>query len=205
MHWGHAVSKDLIHWEEREIALYPDPDGHVIFSGSTIVDERNVSGLGAPGRPALLLFYTAAGEPFEQRLVWTGDGEHFYRDEGAVVKHIRAHNRDPKVVWCDELDRYVMALYLDGCTYCLLASSDLLHWDSFEELELPGDAECPDFYPLTADDGSRRWIFMGASDHYYVGEIREGKFVPLQGVRRLQTNEQEAGAGPGGRLTYAAQ
>lgn len=204
MHWGHAVSKDLIHWAEKDIALYPDPDDHVIFSGSAVVDTRNVSGLGEEGRPALLLFYTAAGDPYEQRLAYTLDGVNFRRWEGgAVVPNIVGDNRDPKVIWCDELGKYVMALYLTGHTFCLLTSSDMLGWDRLQDIELPGDAECPDFYPLTADDGQRRWIFMGASAHYYVGIIRNGKFEPTQGWRSMQPCEADE-PGPA-TLGYAAQ
>lgn len=186
MHWGHAVSKDLIHWAETDIALYPDPDDHTIFSGSAVVDERNVSGLGEDGKPALLLFYTAAGEPFEQRVAYTTDGVSFRRYDGAVVTHIVDANRDPKVVWCDELGKYVMAIYLTEHTFRLLTSDDLLEWEKLQDIELPGDAECPDFYPLDADDGQRRWVFMGASAHYYVGVFKNGLYEPTQGWRSLQ-------------------
>jgi len=62
MHWGYAVSCDLIHWEEQEIALYPDETG-TMFSGSAIIDEDNVTGLKENENDAILLFYTAAGFP----------------------------------------------------------------------------------------------------------------------------------------------
>ncbi|MCR5263636.1 MAG: glycoside hydrolase family 32 protein [Clostridiales bacterium] len=198
MHWGHAVSSDLIRWKETDIALYPDADDHTIFSGSAVVDERNVSGLGEEGKPALLLFYTAAGDPFEQRLAYTLDGVTFRRCEGAVVPHIADANRDPKVVWCEELGKYVMALYLTEHTFRLLSSGDLLEWETVQDLELPGDSECPDFYPLTADDGQRRWVFMAASAHYYVGVIKNGRYEPTQGWRTMQP----CGTGT---IGYAAQ
>ena len=57
MHWGHAVSRDLYHWEHRDVALYPDKLG-MIFSGSAVLDEENVSGLGCGGRTPLLAFFT---------------------------------------------------------------------------------------------------------------------------------------------------
>ena len=57
MHWGHAVSKDLLHWEHLPIALYPDEQG-MIFSGSAVVDWKNTSGLGEAGIPPLIAIYT---------------------------------------------------------------------------------------------------------------------------------------------------
>ena len=45
MHWGHATSRDLIHWEHQPIALYPDELGF-IFSGSAVYDTQNSSEYG---------------------------------------------------------------------------------------------------------------------------------------------------------------
>ena len=56
MHWGHAVSRDLVHWEHLPPALAPDEDG-MCFSGSAIVDRHDTSGL-FDGEPGLLAFYT---------------------------------------------------------------------------------------------------------------------------------------------------
>ena len=57
MHWGHAVSKDLVHWEEQPVALYPDSLGY-IFSGSAVVDVANTSGFGKDGDPPLVAIFT---------------------------------------------------------------------------------------------------------------------------------------------------
>ena len=53
MHWGHATSKDLVHWEEQPIALYPDEQGY-IFSGSAVVDLHNSSGFGTTENPPIV-------------------------------------------------------------------------------------------------------------------------------------------------------
>ncbi len=191
MHWGHAVSRDLLHWEQKPTALYPDSFG-TMFSGSAICDEKNVSGL---GEGAVLLYYTAAGNPFTQCLAYSvDDGNTFVKYSGnPIIPNIIGANRDPKVIWCDELECYIMALYLDGNTYSLLKSDNLLDWKEHQRFELENDGECPDFYPLDiyseAFSGyipdSRKWVFSGASDNYYIGVFEGGIFVPLQPQQRL--------------------
>src|SRR5437868_9859838 len=57
MHWGHAISKDLVHWEHQPIALYPDTLGY-IFSGSAVADVNNTSGFGRDGKTALVAIFT---------------------------------------------------------------------------------------------------------------------------------------------------
>ena len=193
MHWGHAVSGDLLHWQDWGEALYPDATG-TMYSGSAVVDERNVSGLGAG---AMLLYYTAAGGsgvmsegmPFTQRLAYSTDGGRSFRKyPDAMVPHIAGQNRDPKVQWCDELGQYIMALYLRGREFMLLKSGDLLHWEPLQRLCLEDDDECPDFFPLTCG-GERFWVFSAAHSGYLVGVMRNGQFVPLQSARRLHAGE----------------
>lgn len=203
MHWGHAVSSDMVHWTQLSSALFPDETG-TMFSGSGIIDEEGRAGFGAG---AALFFYTAAGgssrrsegAPFTQCLAYSTDGgKTLVKYEGnPVIPHIVGANRDPKVIWCAELDKYVCALYLDGCTYGLLTSDNFLDWTLIQKIDLPGDAECPDFYPLNVENepGVRKWVLSGASAKYLVGEIANGQFVPVQDVRAMHT----------GSLGYAAQ
>ena len=206
MHWGHAVSPDLLHWEERTPALYPDELG-TMFSGSAIIDRENRTGLKSGENDVILFYYTAAGggpvlsrgKRFTQCLAYTTDnGKTFHKYEGnPVVDHIEAENRDPKVIFVPELSAYVMALYLNDNRYTLLTSDDLLHWKPLQELSLPGDAECPDLYPLDLDGDpqKRRWVLSGASDRYLVGEFKSGKFRCLGPAKRLHY----------GSNSYAAQ
>ena len=185
MHWGHAVSEDLVHWTEFGIALYPDKLG-TMYSGSAIVDYENASGLKSGEDDPILLFYTAAGgksvlsegRNFTQCMAYSTDGGITFKkyDKNPVIPHIKAENRDPKVVR-DGGGGYFCALYLDGIEYALLHSDNLLDWSPLQTLTLPGDGECPDFYPLSFE-GKMKWVFSGASDRYLTGDIVEGRFVP---------------------------
>lgn len=200
MHWGHATSKDMIHWEQGDIALFPDELG-TMYSGSGIVDEKNAAGF---GEGALLFFYTAAGGgnllsegmKASQNLAYSVDGgKTLVKYEGnPIIPHMIGGNRDPKVIWCEELGSYACVMYLDGNTFGLLTSDDMIHWTKIQEIVIP-DAECPDFYPLTADDGTRHWFFSAANARYVVGDIKDGQFVMTQEVRTMHT----------GSLGYAAQ
>ncbi len=207
MHWGHAVSRDLVRWEEREPALYPDELG-TMFSGSAIVDTRNVTGLKQNHNDVILLYYTAAGntdselsrtQPFTQCLAYSIDGgDTFEKYAGnPVVPFMEQENRDPKVIYDKEKDIYVMVLYLTGNRYMLLTSDNLLDWTPMHEITLEEDAECPDFYPLFADgnENSIKWVFSGASDRYLVGSFDGKCFHPETESRKLQYS----------RDSYAAQ
>lgn len=176
MHWGHAVSDDLIRWTEEEIALFPDETG-TMFSGSAIIDKNNVTGLKCNAHDPLLLFYTAAGTPFTQHMAYSTDGAKTFRKYGQILPHIKGHNRDPKVVWCEELGAYILALYLDGDEFAIYRSDDLLHWSILQTLKLEGDNECPDMFPLECN-GKRYWILTAAHSRYYIGEFEGKLFRP---------------------------
>ncbi len=191
MHWGHAVSRDLVHWEELPCALCPGPYG-MPFSGNGILDQENRTGLGK----AALFFYTATGTGFTlerggtnftQHLAYIPQGEkelRFY-EKNPILPHICDGNRDPFVIYCEELGAYVMALYHQEDEFGLYASADLLHWEAFQTLHLAGEEECPNLYPIQAKDGARKWIFTGAHDIYVVGCFENGQFVPEQEPRSL--------------------
>ena len=63
MHWGHAVSKDMITWEHRPMALEPDEYG-TVFSGCAWRDSANTAGF---GKNASSFFYTASGDAINGR------------------------------------------------------------------------------------------------------------------------------------------
>lgn len=185
MHWGHAVSDDLLHWEEQDVALFPDETGHA-FSGSAVQPWHAKGGFFGDKQGAVCLFLTRTA-PFSQWLVYSDDGMKTFRRYGdrPVVPYMEEGNRDPKVVFCEELDCYVMALYLTGNRYMLLTSENLTDWNPLQEIPFPGERECPDIFPIRDRNGRRHWVLMGAADGYMVGEIQSGKFVFSGGVRRL--------------------
>ena len=184
MHWGHAISNDMIHWEESDIALFPDKSG-AMFSGSAIADEKNLLGLQNGDTPAVLLYYTAT-KPFSQYLAYSADGlKTIHKTDAPVIPHIVGSNRDPKVVFCEEWDAYVLVLYMSGEAYAFFKSKDLIHWDKVQEISITEENECPDFFPLTADDGKRKWVFIGAHDRYIIGDMREDGFYPIQEAQSL--------------------
>ncbi len=131
MHWGHAVSSDLVHWQEKNIAFYPDEDG-TVFSGSAIIDRKNVTGLKQNDNDVILIFYTCAGstseaskgKPFTQNLAYSIDGGNTFMKYGKnpLIAQLADGNRDPKVIYYEPDDSYIMALFLENHEYALFKS-----------------------------------------------------------------------------------
>ena len=184
MHWGHAVSKDLLHWEERDIALFPDETG-TMYSGSAILDEKGITKFSEKGNKAALLFYTATA-PYSQYIAYSTDGfKTVKKHGGAVIPHIAGHNRDPKVVFCEEWNAYALALYLEKDIFGIFRSENLVDWRLIQKISISGDNECPDLFPINDESGNRKWVLIGAHDRYLVGEMNETGFVPLQEAMTL--------------------
>jgi fructan beta-fructosidase len=198
MHWGHAVSKDLVHWRELPVALYPDEHG-TMYSGSAVVDWNNTGGFQAGQEPALVAMFTAAGHPFTQGLAYSNDRGRTWTKykNNPVLGHLVAENRDPKVVWYAPENKWVMALYLDHTDFAIFSSTDLKHWEKLSDFKLPGDAECPNFFqmPLDGNTKDQRWIFFGATGVYTVGHFNGREFTTKTQPRHLQN----------GNLWYASQ
>jgi len=164
MTWGHAISKDLMHWREVRDAIEPDELG-TIFSGSAVVDWNNTSGLQTGKENVLVAFYTAAGKfakpekPFTQCIAYSNDrGRTWVKYKGnPVIGNMKDDdNRDPKVIWYEPAKRWIMALFLDaGDEFALLSSEDLKKWDVIQYLMLPRARECPDFFELPVDGNPR--------------------------------------------------
>ncbi len=182
MHWNAAVSADLVHWEERGIALEPDETG-AMFSGCAIIDSGNVSGLGTVENPPALLFYTAATRgPSTQNIAFCADGGGTFRkyDRNPVIGPIADDcERDPSVARDPEADCWRMALYLgDGCgRFGLFESHNLLDWRETCRFEIPGGRECPELFRIRDEAaGETVWALIEANGNYRTGKIHGGKF-----------------------------
>ena len=121
--WGHAISTDLVHWEELDDALHPDALGS-IWSGSAIIDKNNTTGFKTGEEAPMVCIYTSAGglspwakdKPFTQSLAYSNDrGRSFTIYEGnPVQENLKSYNRDPKVFWHEETKQWVIVLYMDA-------------------------------------------------------------------------------------------
>jgi sucrose-6-phosphate hydrolase SacC (GH32 family) len=184
MHWGHAISRDLVHWTELPIALYPDDHG-TMFSGSAVVDWNNSAGFQTGHEKPLVCIFTAAGKPFTQGLAYSNDGGRHWTKyaHNPVLGHILGENRDPKVIWYAPEKKWVMALFLDHETYALFSSPDLKQWERLSDIPFPGTSECPEFFeiPLDGNPHVTRWVFYGGNGRYLVGSFDGKKFTPESG------------------------
>ncbi len=190
MSWGHAVSRDLVHWEQLPVAI-PELGDEKVFSGSAVVDKENTSGLGTAREPAMVAVYTAArpGSQAQSLAYSTDRGRTWKRYAGNPVLDIGSGEfRDPKVFWYAPERKWVMvvAKALEHKVQ-LYSTPDLKTWthmSDFGPANATGGAwECPDLFPLAVDGDPRRtkWVMLvslnpgaiagGSGMQYFVGDF----------------------------------
>ena len=184
MHWGHAVSSDLLHWEELPESVYPAKFGDWAFSGSAVVDPLNTTGLGEKkeGVETIIAAFTSTGRgecilsSQDNGLTWTE------LPENPVVKH---QGRDPRLLWHAPTKNWVMALYdeHEGKQWITFHTSpDMRKWEFASRIE--GYFECPDLFEAKVEGTEEtRWVLYGADGKYATGQF-DGKVFTPDGAKR---------------------
>lgn len=181
MHWGHAVSRDLVHWEQLPIAIYNHQYGDWAFSGGALVDENNPAGWQRGKEKVIVASYTSTGRG--ECLAYSNDrGKTFVEFEGNPV--VRHTGRDPKIIWFEPGQHWVMAVYDEPDQHnqriAFYSSTDLKQWKL--ESTLPGYFECPEIFelPVDGDQNNTRWVVFAADAKYALGKFDGKTFVPDQ-------------------------
>ena len=185
MTWGHAVSKDIVHWKELGDAIHPDRLG-TIFSGSAVVDVNNTAGFQTGDEKVIVCIYTSAGgrnpmskgQPFTQSIAYSNDRGRTWTvyENNPIIGHISGSNRDPKVIWHVQTGQWVMALYLDKRMIGFFTSDDLKSWEFQSKIEC--FHECPELFelPVDGDENNKKWILYGGSGEYLIGDFDGRQF-----------------------------
>lgn len=186
MSWGHAVSKDMLHWKELPTALSPDHLG-TMFSGSTVMDYNNTAGFNKGKTPAMVALYTADNPDREVQCVaysldkgrtWTKYAHNPVID--SKDKWGSKDTRDPRVFWYKPGKHWVMVLNeRDG--HSIYNSTNLKEW-TFKS-HVTGFWECPDLFELAidGDQTKTKWVMTGASNTYMIGSFDGKIFTPESG------------------------
>ncbi len=202
MHWGHAISDNLINWQHQPIALYPDSLGY-IFSGSAVYDKDNTSGLGKNGKSPIVAIFTHHNPKTEKegRNDFQNQSIAYSLDEGKTWTKYPGNPvlrnpgitdfRDPKVRWNEETNKWILTLATkDRVTF--FSSPNLKDWSKESEFGQNMGAhggvwECPDLFPLTIN-GKKMWVLLvsinpggpnkGSATQYFVGDFDGKTFNP---------------------------
>ncbi len=214
MHWGHALSRDLVHWKNLPIALFPDRHG-TIFSGSAVVDTANTSGFGTRNRPAMVAMFTYQ-DHLSENLGHTG-----FQSQGLAYSLDHGRNwtkyafnpvltspgvrdfRDPKLYWHAPTHQWIVALAVADHV-AFYSSPDLKHWTHQSDFggewgSHAGVWECPDLMAMTIEGrSSGKHVLLvsigkggpngGSATQYFIGDFDGHRFRPDADQRaRLQT------------------
>jgi len=201
MYWGHAVSKDLVHWAELPHALrnggdhvenrHPSMAVDKCFSGSANVDYQNTAGWQTGDEKVMVAAFTDTG--CGEAIAYSNDrGRTWTYYKGNPV--IRHGGRDPKLVWYeyDEDDtplndkakelggHWVIAVYdtNNGRHIAFYTSADLKEWT--KQSQITGYHECPELFalPVDGDENNRRWVVFAADAKYVIGDFDGKTFTP---------------------------
>ena len=202
MSWGHAVSRDMVHWQELPVAL-PEEHGVMIFTGSAVVDDRNTSGFCTGGKPCMVAVYTGHTPPKgsvpglqTQNLAFSNDrGRTWTKYSGNPVLNLNLTDfRDPDVFWSVASRRWIMAVSLpNDHKIRFYGSPDLKRWERLSEFgpagTTAGQWECPALFqlPVDGDPSNSRWVLKvglnpgslqgGSGEQYFIGRFDGMQFV----------------------------
>ncbi len=202
--WGHAVSRDMVHWEQLPHAILPY-GGSAIWSGTAVVDRNNVLGKQTGDTKTIVAYFTRTGKLFSQAAAYSTDrGRTFtlINNGEALVPNQRFSRgeRDPKVFWDGANKRYVMVLIFGGKTRTIRfwTSENMVDWRKSGDIERKWAAECIDMFqlPVDGDKSNMKWVLADASFDYEVGEF-DGKVFSSDGKSYLGDHSN--------RCFYAAQ
>ncbi|RVU02817.1 2,6-beta-D-fructofuranosidase [Mucilaginibacter limnophilus] len=192
MSWGHAVSKDMMHWQELPVALSPDTMG-TMFSGSTVIDYNNTAGFNKGKTPAMIATYTTdmkdrqvqcMAYSFDRGRTWTKYSKNPLID--SKEKWNSRDTRDPRVFWYAPGEYWVLVLNeRDG--HSIYNSSNLKDWKY--QSHVTGFWECPDLFelPVDGDKSKTKWVMYGASGTYMIGSFDGKVFQPESGKHYYTT------------------
>ena len=207
MHWGHAVSKDLISWEHRPTAIFAEPDGlGYIFSGGAIVDHNNTSGFAENTETPIVATFTQHSKSEEQvqSIAYSVDGGTtftMYEDNPVIPNPGLKDFRDPKVIWFEKEKIWIKAVVAGQCVH-FYQSTNLKDWSKASEFgegygAHGGVWECPDLFPLLCKEtGQQFWVLIisinpggpngGSATQYFIGNFDGKTFQSLdQPIRWL--------------------
>jgi fructan beta-fructosidase len=188
MHWGHAVSTDMVSWTYLPTAIASDSLGD-IFSGSAVIDENNTAGF---GKNAMIAIYTSNGKTQQQSISYSTDkGRTFvkYTQNPVLANPGITDFRDPKVSWNETSRQWVMALATKQ-TITFYGSPDMKAWTKLSEFgegigSHTGVWECPDLFPLKFQ-GKKKWVLLvssggvpngGTATQYFIGTFDGTRFT----------------------------
>jgi fructan beta-fructosidase len=204
MHWGHAVSPDLIHWEHLPVALYPDSLGY-IFSGSAVVDVTNTSGFGTIEKSPIVAIFTYHNPILEKSgsNIFQNQGIAYSLDHGRTLTKYSGNPvlknpgirdfRDPKMFWYDKAKKWELIMAVNDRVH-IYSSPNIKEWTLESEFGMGigahgGVWECPDLFPLKVEDSDiTKWVMLvsinpggpngGSATQYFTGDFDSHKFIP---------------------------
>jgi fructan beta-fructosidase len=200
MSWGHAVSPDLVHWQNLPVALHEEPGQYMVYSGSAVVDWDNTSGLCKNPDPqdhsCLVAIYTAAYKDRQkQHIAFSNDrGRTWTNYSGNPVADLDASDfRDPNVFWYAAQHKWVMvAVLADERTLVIFDSPDLKRWIKRSTFgpagDIAGQWECPDLIELPVEGSNeKKWVLIinrnpgapagGTGVRYLIGKFEGSSFT----------------------------